>query len=222
MDILLHVGSAPDRHDSFQHLFGGHSACDRGAWHPASWGSGQTAGGFLRGLFLRRAACGPDPNSGKTGAVSLLMGEAASLVANQLLISETKTDRGLHVIRCAGGAAFACDCANGCTVSVPALARARGRRFWCWPIRLNRHSGGPLAGYTGGARRASGTRWDQLDGSPMIRRAAADVINDLACASARSERSPFARYANFAATPNFIFRNSPTGRACPFSDTGFW
>ena len=86
MDILLHVGAHRTGTTSFQRYLADH-ADPIAAQGTCVWGPRQTSGGLFAGLFPASGMLASGPNL-VNGRVSLLMGKARDLGADQLLISD--------------------------------------------------------------------------------------------------------------------------------------
>ena len=84
MDILLHVGAHRTGTTSFQRYLADH-ADPIAAQGTCVWGPRQTRGGLFAGLFPASGMLASGPNL-VNGRVSLLMGKARDLGADQLLI----------------------------------------------------------------------------------------------------------------------------------------
>jgi hypothetical protein len=213
MDILLHVGAHRTGTTSFQRYLADH-ADPIAAQGTCVWGPRQTRGGLFAGLFPASGMLASGPNL-VNGRVSLLMGKARDLGADQLLISdENMIGSARHSVRSGRlfpaigermarfGASF------GGRVTQVVLTIRQTDHWWASALAYTVGRGHPVPDA------------DQIDRIAHDRRGWRDVITDLACALPEAKIS-IARYDDYAGRPDALFTQL-TGRAAPATTQGYW
>ncbi len=213
MDILLHVGAHRTGTTSFQHYLADHSE-EIAARGTCVWGPRQTRGGLFTGLFPASGGLGADPNL-VNGRVSLLMGKARELGADQLLISdENMIGSARHSVRSArlfpaiGERMARFGSSFGGRVTQVVLAIRQTDQWWTSALAYTVGRGHPVPDA------------DQFDLIAHDPRGWRDVITDLACALPEAKIT-VARYDDFAGHPDLLF-SQLTGRAAPVVNNGYW